>query len=119
MVFLGRPSRPDTFEEIRRCHLFSLPSWNEAFRIVYLEAMAIGRPVVGCHENRPADFVSNGENGLLVPPRDVEALAQAIRTLRDSPAELEEIANRGRTTAQEFSWNRNVERMLDALKVRE
>ena len=119
VVFLGRLSRADTFEELRRCHLFSLPSWNEAFGIVYLEAMAIGRPVVGCHENGPADFVSSGENGLLVPPRDVTALALAIRKLWDSPGEVEEISKRGHATAEEFSWDRNVERMLDALKVKE
>lgn len=58
--------------------LFVLPSWSEGFGIVYLEAMAHGKPVIGVKGQGVEDFVCSGENGLLVEPFDVEGLAGAM-----------------------------------------
>jgi glycosyltransferase involved in cell wall biosynthesis len=54
---------------------------REPFGRVLLEAMATGRPVIAPREGGPVEIVTDGESGLLVPPRDPDALAQAIVTL--------------------------------------
>jgi glycosyltransferase involved in cell wall biosynthesis len=51
---------------------------REPFGRVLLEAMAVGRPVIAPREGGPVEIVADGETGLLVPPRDPEALARAI-----------------------------------------
>jgi glycosyltransferase involved in cell wall biosynthesis len=59
---------------------------REPFGRVLLEAMAVGRPVIAPREGGPTEIVADGESGLLVPPRDPDALANAIVTLLRDPA---------------------------------
>jgi glycosyltransferase involved in cell wall biosynthesis len=61
-------------------------STREPFGRVLLEAMAVGRPVIAPREGGPTEIVADGESGLLVAPRDADALAAAIVTLLRDPA---------------------------------
>lgn len=75
-------------EEIAACYaradLFALPSTAEGFGLVFLEAMAFSKPVVGAAAGGSIDVIEDGVNGLLVPANDPERLAQALdRLLRD------------------------------------
>jgi phosphatidylinositol alpha-1,6-mannosyltransferase len=77
-------------EELAACYaraeVFALPSAGEGFGLVFLEAMAFSKPVVGASCGGTTDVVEDGINGLLVPPGDAGALAQALgRLLRDEP----------------------------------
>ena len=68
-----------------RCDVFALPSTGEGFGIVFLEAMAFGKPVIGASSGGIPDLIENDVNGVLVPPRDRERLAEALSLLlRDS-----------------------------------
>jgi glycosyltransferase involved in cell wall biosynthesis len=81
------PPRPR--EEIvalyREADVFVLPTWREGFPNVVLEAMAAGLPVVATPVGAIADAVRDGSDGLLVPPRDAEALARALGRLVADP----------------------------------
>lgn len=71
------------------CDVFTMPSTDrsEAFGLVQLEAMHLGKPVVSTRLGTGVEFVNvDGETGLLVPPRDVAALRAALRRLLDDPA---------------------------------
>jgi glycosyltransferase involved in cell wall biosynthesis len=75
-------------DELRRlyaaCDVFVAPSLYESFGLVYLEAMAHGKPVIGCRTGGVPEVVSDGETGFLVPPEDASALAEAtIRLLTE------------------------------------
>jgi len=113
--FLGRISYAGTMQAIAAADIFSLPSWGEAFGIVYLEAMARMRPVIGCLENGAADIISDGVDGLLIPPQDEVALAQALESLLSDPERCSRIGVAGRQTAEGFSWQENAQRMLRLL----
>ena len=67
--------------------VFVLPSRDEGFGLVFLEAMAVGVPVIGTRVIGSEDAVEDGTTGLLVPYADAPALAQAVRRLFDD-AEL-------------------------------
>jgi teichuronic acid biosynthesis glycosyltransferase TuaC len=82
--FLGRQSRHQVAEAIRRCTVFALPSRYEGLGCVYLEAMSVGKPVVGCRGQGIAEVIKHGMNGFLVGPDNERELALALAmVLRD------------------------------------
>ncbi len=117
VYFHGRLPYSDTMEAISRADIFSLPSWKEAFGIVYLEAMARCKATIGCLENGAADIITSGEDGLLVPPKDPGALALALRRLLDDGKLRLELGACGRATAERFGWDVNACRVLEALGI--
>jgi glycosyltransferase involved in cell wall biosynthesis len=60
------------------CDIFAMPSKGEGFGIVYLEAMACGKPVVGGNQDGAIDALCQGQLGALVNPDDVEEIAQTL-----------------------------------------
>ena len=69
-----------------RAAVVVLPSYSEGLPLCVVEAMAHGRPVVATSVGGIPDLVVEGETGFLVPPRDAEALREAIQKLIDDPA---------------------------------
>ena len=76
--FLGRVSEGEKNALIGHCDIFAAPSLYESFGIVFLEAMRLGKPVIGSRVGGIPEIVLEGETGLLVPPLDPGALAQAM-----------------------------------------
>ena len=84
VVFTGR--RDDVPAVTAALDVAVLPSYREALGLTILEAMALSRPVVASNVGGIPEMIEDGVTGLLVPPRDAEALADAIvRLLRDHP----------------------------------
>jgi phosphatidyl-myo-inositol dimannoside synthase len=80
-----------------RADVFALPSTGEGFGLVFLEAMALARPVIGAATGGTTDLIQDCVNGMLVPPRDVPKLAEALDALlRDDSLRL----NMGRAGAE-------------------
>ncbi|MDE5697185.1 MAG: glycosyltransferase [Lachnospiraceae bacterium] len=75
--FAGSLSREQVAEQMQACDVFVLPSRYETFGVVYIEAMACGKPVIAAANGGPDDFVTN-ENGILIPPDDAERLVWAM-----------------------------------------
>ncbi|MCS5700941.1 glycosyltransferase family 4 protein [Cyanobium sp. FGCU-52] len=98
-----------------RASVFCLPSEQEGFGIVFLEAMAAGLPVVSTTAAAIPEVVPHGQAGLLVPPRDPAALAGALLQLLGDPELQERCRSFGRTHVQGFSWDRVAERFLAAV----
>lgn len=83
--FLGRLAAEELAACYARAEIFALPSTAEGFGLVYLEAMAFAKPVVAAACAGTTDVIEHESNGLLVPPRDLERLSQALdRLLRDA-----------------------------------
>jgi glycosyltransferase involved in cell wall biosynthesis len=83
---LGSVTRAEVPALLRSADVAVCVPWYEPFGIVPLEAMACGIPVVGSAVGGLLDTVAHRRTGLLVPPRDPEALAAAIRHLLDNPS---------------------------------
>jgi phosphatidylinositol alpha-1,6-mannosyltransferase len=78
------------------CDVFALPSRGEGFGLVFLEAMAHAKPVIGGAHGGIPDIVEDGVTGLLVPHGDVERLAQALESLLNNPSRAMEMGAHGR-----------------------
>lgn len=81
-----RAYTPAWFQLWRRADLFAMPTRGEAFGMVFQEAAAAGLPAIGTRINAIPEIVQHGATGLLVPPDDPRALADALRRLVDDPA---------------------------------
>ena len=83
---LGYVDYDDVPAVYRRCDIFVSPTYSEGFSNTILEAMSAGLPVLSCHVVGVVDCLRDEENGLLVPPGNIPALASALaRLLGDAP----------------------------------
>jgi glycosyltransferase involved in cell wall biosynthesis len=83
VVFTGE--RSDVARLMAACDVFTLPSFEEPFGLVYLEAMAMRRPVVGVDNGGTPEVVEHGRAGLLAPQGDIDSLAAHIVALLRDP----------------------------------
>jgi glycosyltransferase involved in cell wall biosynthesis len=95
--FAGFVPLPEFFAEI---DILAVPSWEEPFGIVLLEAMAAGIPVVATNRGGPLDIIRTGIHGVLVPPRDPQGLANAIRKLIHDEGLRSSIVRQARTLVE-------------------
>lgn len=100
-------------EEIfARSTIFVLPTLREAFGLAFLDAMACGLPCVGTRLGAVPEVVEEGKTGLLVPPGDDAALADAIESLLDDPARARAMGEAGRSrVAAGWRWELVAERL--------
>ncbi|MEO7132702.1 MAG: glycosyltransferase family 4 protein [Vicinamibacterales bacterium] len=89
----------------RAADVFVMPSVREAFGMALIEAMASGTPVIATRIDGVTDvIVDDGRTGILVPPRDADRLAAAIRSLLDDPAGAAVMGARARAAVmQQYS----------------
>lgn len=108
VVFLGRLTHPEAMKEMAAADIFCLPSWQEGFGVVYIEAMAQGVPVIGVQGEGIEDVIIHGHNGLLVRPQNVGDIAEALDSLLSDASYARRLAEAGRdTVAGGFTWSEN------------
>jgi glycosyltransferase involved in cell wall biosynthesis len=101
--FRGRLDPSEAVRAAQRAGAFVLPSVEEAFGVAYIEAMAAGVPAIGTRgEPGPEEIAASGGGMTLVPPGDVDALADAIRTVIADRAALGAAAREN--VAANFTW---------------
>ena len=99
-VRFGEATREQLNARYRDADVVLFPSeWAEPFGIVPLEAMACGTPVVATGTGGSGEYLDDERNCLLFPPRDVAALANAVRRLADDTALRSVLVDQGRTSA--------------------
>jgi glycosyltransferase involved in cell wall biosynthesis len=89
-----------SYEELAACYahceIFALPSKGEGFGLVYLEAMACGKPVIGGAHGGAPEVITDGKSGYLVQHGDAVQLATALETLLADPDLQKEMGRRGK-----------------------
>jgi glycosyltransferase involved in cell wall biosynthesis len=79
IVFKGFPD--DTLDQVAKADIFVHPSYLEGFSLSLVEAAMMGKPIIACDVGGNPELVENGKNGILIPPRDETALAEAMAKL--------------------------------------
>ena len=111
VVFLGRVSREDLMKAFKIADVFVLPSLVEGVPTVILEAYLYEKPVVAFDIPEVAEYFRN--SALLVPPKNVEMLAQAInRVLTEPEAARENVKKGKKVLTQNFIWDKTLEKII-------
>lgn len=113
--FLGHIAFDRLAEEYRRADVFCLPSRQEAFGIVFLEAMAAGLPIVAARAAAVPEVVPDGVCGILVPAGRPDDLAKALDHLLSSAEERRSMGEAGRRCAQQYDVTLVATRFLEAV----
>jgi len=112
--FTGFLSHRETEAEILGGDVFCLPAWREAFGVVYLEAMAVERPTIGCRGQGPSDFITDGTTGYLVEPKSAESIRDVLQAIIDDPCDAARVAAAGRSKVfAQLTWRQNAATMLN------
>jgi glycosyltransferase involved in cell wall biosynthesis len=107
VTFTGRLSTEDLVKQYNKASVVVVPSVYEGFGLPAAEASACAAPVIATSGGALPEVVADGESGLVVPPMDPEALAEAIRTLLSNPGLREGMGNKGRERVQHlFTWQK-------------
>lgn len=107
VVFTGSVPYKDLPRYYASADIFCSPATGaESFGIVLLEAMAAGKPVVASDIEGYAGIVTHGQECLLFPRKDIEALAQALGMLIRDPQLREKLGSQGRQTVKQYRWDR-------------
>jgi phosphatidyl-myo-inositol alpha-mannosyltransferase len=114
ILIVGWVSEQDKPRYLRSAHVFCAPAVEgESFGIVLLEAMAAGLPIVASSIEGYREVLTDNDEGLLVPPRDEHALADAVCRLLEDRELGERMGQHGLLTAAEYSWESIAEQVLD------
>jgi phosphatidylinositol alpha-1,6-mannosyltransferase len=104
VIFTGRVSDSELAALYHRSDVFALPARTalsereakgEGFGIVFLEAMAFGKPIIGPNQGAPSEIIHHGRHGLLVNPEDSSAVAEALVDLLTNPGKAHDMGQAG------------------------
>jgi D-inositol-3-phosphate glycosyltransferase len=111
--FLPPQPGPELVRVFRAADVVAVPSYNESFGLVALEAQACGTPVVAAEVGGLPVAVPHGVSGLLVPSHGAEDWASALASVALRPRRREELARNAVPHARRFSWRRTTDALLE------
>lgn len=110
---------PDIADFYRSCDAFILPSTDEGFGLALFEALGQGLPCIATTNCGSSELLTNGEDALLIPPFDVQAIKDALTRLRESPELRSTLSANGirrieamQSGSQENLYQRGVEELM-------
>jgi len=113
VFFYGRVSEKKKIRLIKSSKCLVLPSIMESFGLVFLEAMACKKPVIAYDIPAARETILDGDNGFLVPQKDLSYLSDRITEVLCNTSKAEAMGRRGRRLVErEFTWQRTAEKTL-------
>lgn len=113
VYFTGPLGRIKAMEWMDLCDIFCLPSWSEGFGVVYVEAMASGKPIIGVAGQGIDPIIRDNNVGLLIEPKSSISVSQALRKLILDKELREKMGQEARKLAMEdFTWATSAENYI-------
>ena len=115
--FTGRVSDEEIKLWYNACDVHCAPSRKEAFGIIYVEAMACGKPVIGPNHGGPKEIIEDGITGFLFKSENVKDLAEKLVILLNNDKIRESMGERARKVVEEkYSWGINANKTYELYK---
>ncbi len=116
IIFMGQLSQKEVFKEMLQSDIFVMPSYNEAFGVVYIEAMNFGLPIIGVKGEGVEDIIEKGECGILVEPRSADAVGEALIRLMSDERLRANMGKIGQKIVKEnYLWSKTSKQILREL----
>lgn len=110
----GRVSREQLWTELHKADVLCAPSLSgESFGMVLTEAFAAGTPVIASGIAGYSDVVTDGVDGILVPPADPQRLAEELQRIHHEPERLAAMGEAARRSAQRYAWPRVADQVTE------
>lgn len=104
-------------EKLLNAHIFVLASWHEPLGVAYMEAMSCEVPTIGTDAGGVRELIRDGQDGIIVPPKDAQALADAIENLGSNAELAARLSKNGRARIQAgFRATLGAETLLEAMR---
>ena len=117
IVFYGSLTDENLQQKYLEHDVFVLPSVNEAYGIVFLEAMQFCMPVIGCKLGGAKEIINEGDNGYLIDPDDSDKLAELIILLNNDRQLLSQISESARQKYLHHpTWNESISKIRKFLQ---
>ncbi len=110
--FVGSVTNEAVLQYMAKADIFCMPSLSEGMPIALLEALASGLPVVASRAGGIPDVIEDGKHGFLVPPKNVNQLAQGLQQLIDDDALRQTMSQYNKEAAKKYSWDVIVEQLI-------
>jgi glycosyltransferase involved in cell wall biosynthesis len=115
LTHFDRVPRAEVASLMQQCDVFVFPSYFEGFGLVLLEAMACGLPVITTTATAGPDIVTEGQDGWVIEPGDLEALLDRMNYCVEHPQVVRGMASQARATAERFTWAAYGDRWMQIL----
>ena len=116
VIFTGH--RNDVPAILSKCKVLVMPSWEEPFGLVVIEAMALGIPVIGTNSGGVKELIKDSITGYLVPPRNPEEMAKKLVYLQSNPGLAKQMGNIAKKIAREqFNDKKYVRRIENVISL--
>ncbi|MEW8994885.1 glycosyltransferase [Clostridium sp.] len=121
VIFKGKVPHKELMQYMKQCYFFVLPSYKEGFGVVYIEAMAQEKVVIGCKGQGIEDVIEDNIDGLLVNPKDVEDLVAKMEYIINNEGKRDDMALLAKDKVMtKFTWKRSAislkQKYLEACK---
>lgn len=117
VTLLGAIDAAAVQQKLLETHIFVLASWHEPLGVAYMEAMSCAVPTIGTDAGGVPELITHNHDGILVPPKAPEALAEAIEALAADPQKLMALSDAGRATiVKSFSSKRGADTLLEGMR---
>jgi len=113
VTLLGNQPHKQALLEIKKSEVFICPSLAEGLGNVFIEAQACGVPLIGTRVGGIPDIITDRENGLLIEPKNSQAIARAIITLLKDKDLAHSLASRSLETVKKFKWEVIINKIKD------
>jgi len=113
---MGRVAPSDLGRYYSEASVFCMPTRQEPFGIVFVEAMAHHLPIVATDLGAIPDFLSNGDNGFRVAPGDIQGLAHALIQLLSNPLLCRQMGERSHAVSKIYTWDTVAATMRTAIQ---
>lgn len=107
VIFYGSKPYTEVAEMMKTADMFIMPSFYDSFGCVYVEAMSTGTVTCGCNVYGPKEIIEDGVSGLLVKPKSVESIVEAVKTVMDNPDLRKKLEQNAIKRAARFSWHQS------------
>jgi glycosyltransferase involved in cell wall biosynthesis len=117
IIFTGEIPKEEMPVIYKLADVMAFPTLHENYGLVNLESMAVGTPVVSTQLSVIKEYIIDGRNGLLVPPRNYKALAEAVIRLLDDNQLRKRLIKKGyQTVRKNFSPKQQVKKIIEVYK---